>query len=121
VRVLRQFVSIALLLAILPATLHCDLEKSGLLADAGHCCSSESSGRADVCDTLESKGLRFKKDDLLVAPRIALPAPEVFLMRSSVPLTALIHFNPADLLEHQRPWQFVQRTASLARSPSILA
>jgi len=120
-------VAVVLLLAILPATLHCTLEQSGLLPEAEHCCGSEASGHegdsgcAENCDTLESKGFRFKKDDLRVSAPVSLSMFGALLIVPSDLHPELVHFNPADRLEHQRPWQFVHRTASLGRLPSVPA
>jgi hypothetical protein len=122
----RKLLSILLLLAILPATLHCTLENAGVLGDES-CCSTTSSHQedtqdcADLCDTLESKGFRFVKDNALVFPPIAfsklIPVEPVHGIRQA----ASIRLERSDPAEFQRYWQFLQRAAPLARAPSNIS
>lgn len=122
----RKVFSIFLLLAILPATLHCTLEGAGMLGTEP-CCSSEASHEddardcADFCDTLESKGFRFVKDDALVFPAITFSKLIPTDIGHCIRQAAFVRFDRTDPAESQRRWHFIQRAAPLARSPSILA
>ena len=122
----RKVLSLILLLAILPATLHCDLENVGMLG-ADQCCAAtpldggENQKCADFCDTLESKGFHFKKDNSIIFPAIISPSSPAFQIHASSKQPTFVQTDRTVVFECQRRWQFIQRTASLARSPSILS
>ena len=127
----RQLLSLLLLLAWLPCTVHCQIESLGFFGSQADCCErgeTDAGGPADchqcnVCQSVESGGYFFVKQALL--------APVVFdfvaaVLKDEHPDPA--RFRPAPASDPDtRPrflatsWQFHLRASSPPRAPSPLA
>lgn len=126
---IRSYIAFALLALWLPATLHCEIEMTGVFTDSGICHDGNSSGdvasencAVDACTMLESGAFHsptnaflFKVPHLTACLLLMVPLlefvspPAIRLDRTSAP-AELIH-----------TWQFVRRAALPPRAPSFLA
>lgn len=119
----RNLTALVLLGFWLPATLHCDLEASGLL-DGFLCCSTNDGCAQDDCATVESG--HFKSGtgvlkvpvplETLQRPDEAAFSPESW--RDPAPAGSPRAFGATvnDWLPH---WRFAQRAAPLPGAPAI--
>ena len=123
-RRLRSIIAIALLVIWLPATLHCELEWSGVFGDCYGCHElGDTSGQdtdADGCAIVEGGAFGLSGSVLVKVPdagwslvfaALVAPTPETLVDRPN-DLTA----GPADVV---RVWQFVERAAPPCRAPAL--
>ena len=125
-RLVRRFRSLSALFLLalwLPATLHCDLEAAGLLAQqcADECAAGQTASN-DGCGVVES-GLYKTGTEV-----VKVPAPELLACHFSLPVSSLVEFTePAavPVQSAERPldwvttWRFVRRAAPSPRDPSL--
>lgn len=127
----RHLLSLLLLLAWLPCTVHCQIESLGFFGSPTDCCErgdSSSGGPTDchachVCQTVESGGYFFVKQALLVPVVFAVVA---HVLTDELPDPA--RFRPPHAADPDtRPrflatsWQFHLRACAPPRAPSPLA
>ncbi len=109
----------------LPATLHCAIDRAGLLSATPECCShdEQSAPEADRCDIrcelLDSGCFQTVKDSQKVAAPTLLPLL-LYIVEAPLAPEMVQQVSPetVDLPpELERTWQFVSRAALPPRAP----
>lgn len=115
---IRSLIAMVLLAIWLPATLHCELELIGAVADCSGCHDNPvaQDNDADSCIVVESDGYRIDSHALNVVPLDLFVPTAVLSPLSSNSIGERLDRTAAPLAFH-RTWQFACRAALPARAP----
>jgi hypothetical protein len=120
------FTAWLLLILWLPATQHCALGESGLVAPTcGGGCSQGPTEAPDLCSTVEAGAYRPAANILRAsAPDLSARPCHVVVAESSLAAFSAQVVFPATVLERPREWtatwHFVRRAAPAPRAPAAM-
>ncbi|MBC7368385.1 MAG: hypothetical protein H7343_16510 [Undibacterium sp.] len=121
----RIIVAFLLAMLWLPATLHCQLEAAGFIAETCPDGCAATPDAKDGCDTVENGTYKLSGD------AVKVPAPSLFVCPfhfclvqiqsdatcERVPPSGALFDRPLDWLSS---WRFVRRAAPPSRAPTLL-